>query len=289
MTESVLVVAAIAFAASIVFAVSNHVQHIALDYMDVRAGTLVNVATTALLLWLASPLFLVPETLLTRAALLFALAGLIVPSLSMTLHTLSVRMIGPGITAGLTSTSPVFAMVIAVAVLGEIVTGRTVVGTAIVVGGIGFIALRSRRSGASWPLWAVLVPLGAALTRGIAHNIIKFGFGELPSPMTAALIGSTVSLLVLLTINGVGRQGLPRIGPGYYWFGLLGVLNAIGLIGINTALHLGEVVIVAPLIATTPVFTLLVGWLFFRREAVTWSALVAITIIFTGCVLIVTR
>ncbi len=289
MTESVYLVSAIAFAASIVFAVSNHVQHIALDYMDVRTGTIVNVATTAALLWLASPLFLVPETLWTRAALLFAIAGLIVPSLSMTLHTLSVRVIGPGITAGLTSTTPVFAMVIAVAVLGEIVTGRILVGTAIVVGGIGFIALYSRKGDVSWPLWAVLIPLGAALARGIAHNILKFGFGELPSPMTAALVTSTVSLVILLTINGARRQRFPRMGPGYYWFALLGVLNAIGLVGINTALHLGSVVVVSPLIATTPVFTMLIGWLFFRRERVTWTSFVAITIIFIGCVLIVTR
>lgn len=257
--------------------------------MDVRTGTIVNVATTAALLWLASPLFLVPETLWTRAALLFAIAGLIVPSLSMTLHTLSVRVIGPGITAGLTSTTPVFAMVIAVAVLGEIVTGRILVGTAIVVGGIGFIALYSRKGDVSWPLWAVLIPLGAALARGIAHNILKFGFGELPSPMTAALVTSTVSLVILLTINGARRQRFPRMGPGYYWFALLGVLNAIGLVGINTALHLGSVVVVSPLIATTPVFTMLIGWLFFRRERVTWTSFVAITIIFIGCVLIVTR
>ena len=60
-------------------------------------------------------------------------------------------------------------------------------------------------------------------------------------------------------------------------------------LGSTLRLHLGEVVIVAPLIATTPVFTLLVGWLFFRREAVTWSSCIAIMIIFTGCVLIVTR
>ena len=289
MTESIYLASAIAIAASIVFALSNHIQHIALDHMDVRTGTIVNVATSALLLWLAAPLFLVPETLLTRSAALFAVAGLIVPSLSMTLHTLSVRVIGPGITAGLTSTTPVFAMVIAVAVLGEIVTGRILVGTAIVVGGIGFIALRSRRGDVSWPVWAVLIPLGAALTRGVAHNILKFGFAELPSPMTAALITSSVSLVVLLIVSGVRRQKFPRMGPGYYWFGLLGALNAIGLVGINSALHLGEVVIISPLIATTPVFTILIGWLFFRRETVSWSSMIAMAIIFTGCVLIVTR
>ena len=289
LTETILLASAIAFAASVVFAFSNHIQHIAVDHMDVRAGTLVNVGTTAILLWCAAPLFLSLEPISIHAIGLFALAGLIVPSLSMTLHTLSVRMIGPGITAGLTSTSPVFATVIAVAVLGEIITGRILVGTAIVVCGIGFIAFRSRKTGATWPIWAILVPLGAALTRGLAHNIVKLGLNDLPNPMTAALISSTVSLLVLFFVHGVSRQRVPRGARGYFWFGLCGILNGIGLVSLNTALHLGDVVVVSPLIATTPAFTLLTGWLFFKREAITWSSVIAITVIFVGCLLIITR
>ena len=127
------------------------------------------------------------------------------------------------------------------------------------------------------------------MTRGLAHNVIKFAYVELPSPMTAALVSSTVSLLVLLIINGVGGREWPRMGRGYLWFMLCGVLNGIGLVGLNTALELGDVVIVSPLIATTPAFTLLVGWLFFRREVVSWSSIAAITVIFTGCLLIITR
>lgn len=289
MTETIYLVSAIALSASVVFGFSNHVQHIALDHMDVRDGTIVNVGTTSVLLWLFSPLFLIPETLLTAPVGWFALAGLIVPSFSMTLHTLSVRMIGPSLTAGLTSTYPVFAIVPAVVVLGEIVTGPMLAGTAIVVGGIVFIALRLPSTSGSWPVWAVAIPLGAALARGLSHNVIKFGLEELPSPMTAALVGSTTSLLVLLSIKAAGGRSMAHWNAGYWWFGLCGVLNGIGLVGLNAALQLGDVVIVSPLVATTPAFTLIIGWLFFRREVVGMSSIVAIAVIFSGCVLVITR
>ncbi len=279
----------IALGASVVFALSNHVQHIALDTMDVRTGTLVNVATSAVILWLLAPLFLVPETLGSEAVFWFALAGLIVPSLSMTFHSWSVRLIGPALTAGVASTSPVFAMVLAVAVLGEVLSLRIVTGTAIVVGSIAFIALRSRGAGAQWPVWAVLIPLGAALTRGVSHNVIKIGLGSLPSPLTAAVVAASTSFLILGLVHVVSGRRLPPFNTGYLWFSLCGFLNGLGLVGLNAALSLGDVVVVAPLVATVPAFTLLMGAMLFRREVVRLPAMVAIGCIFAGCVLIITR
>ena len=287
--DPIYISAVIALSASVVFAFSNHTQHIALDHMDVRTGTLVNVATSAVILWLLAPLFLVPETLLDEPVLWFVLAGLIVPSLSMTFHSWSVRLIGPALTAGLASTSPVFAMAIAVFVLGEIVGARILAGTAIVVGSIAFMALRSRGAGAQWPIWAVAIPLGAALTRGLSHNVIKIGLATLPSPMTAALVATTTSLVVLLLVHGASGPRLPALNKGYFWFGLCGILNGLGLVGLTVALSIGEVIVVAPLVATTPAFTLLMGWLLFRREVVRLPAIIAIGCIFVGCVLIITR
>jgi DME family drug/metabolite transporter len=288
-TGAIPEVAVVALLACVVFGLSNHVQRIALDHMNVRDGTIVNVGTTAVLLWLAAPFYLVPETLTSVSAGWFALSGLIVPSLSMTFHTLSVRIIGPALTAGLASTSPVFAMVIAVALLGEVVTANTLTGTVVVVAGVAFVALSSRGGAADWPVWAVVIPLAAALARGLSHNAVKFGLGDLPSPLTAALVASTTSLLVLLAINAGSRRALPAWGKGYAWFMLCGVMNGLGLIGLMIALDIGDVTVVAPLIATTPVFTLITGWLIFRREKIAWSSVAAILVIFCGCLLVVAR
>lgn len=287
--ETAHAASAIALAASICFALSNHVQHIALDHMDVRNGTIVNVGTTAAVLWLLAPFYLVPATLVSPQVIWFALAGLIVPSLSMTLQALSVRTLGPGLTSGLSSTSPVFAMIIAVVVLGEVVTGQILLGTAVVVASIAYITLGSRRIGVSWPMWAVAIPLGAALARGLVHNMVKFGLTGLPSPMTAALVGATTSLVVLLSIHFASGRRIPTWNRGYFWFACCGVLNGGGLIGLNTALGMGDVVVVSPLIATTPAFTILTGWLFFRREVLRWSSIAAIAMIFVGCMMIIMR
>ncbi|MGI9521564.1 MAG: EamA family transporter [Hyphomicrobiaceae bacterium] len=287
MKDTILQVASISLVASLIFGLSNHVQRIALDHMDVRTGTLINVATTAVLLWLISPFFLVPATLMTTSASWFALSGLIVPSLSMTFHTLSVRVIGPALTAGLASTSPVFAMAIAVLALGEIVSTNVLVGTVIVVVGIAIVALSSRGTTSSWPLWAVAIPLGAALARGLSHNAVKIGLEGLPSPLTAAFVATSTSLLVVLLLHIASVRTLPAWNAGYLWFGLCGVMNGLGLVGLMIALHLGDVTIVAPLISTTPIFTLVTGWLFFRRETLPFTSVAAIMLIFCGCLLVI--
>ena len=290
MTDPVFIAAAIAIAVSINFGVASHIQHIALDHMDVATGTLVNIATTALIFWVLSPLYLVPETLLTAPVAYLWSAGLIVPSVSITFATLSVKTIGPGLTTGLAATSPIFSMAIAVLFLGETVTGSILAGTLFVMGGIMLIAaFRSRQTASSWPLWAISLPLIAALARGIAHPLMKLGLNGLPSPLTAGLVSTSVSLIVLSLVRLGARRGLPAWNRGYLWFALCGVINGFGIVGLGIALNIGSVIIVSPLVATTPVFTLLMGYVIFRREAITWPTVAAIALIIFGCVLIILR
>ena len=72
--------------------------------------------------------------------------------------------------------------------------------------------------------------------------------------------------------------------PGYFI-----ALAALGIVGLGIALNIGSVIVVSPLIATTPVFTLLLGYMVFRREVITWPNVAAIVLIIIGCVLIVFR
>lgn len=289
MPDSVYLVSAIALAVSLVFGLANQIQLVALQHMNVRSGTLIIVAVGFGFLLVLSPTYLDPGTLTSPAMVWFALAGLIVPALSMTLHTWSIRLLSPAITSALTSTSPVFAITLALLFLDEQASVDQVVGTAIIIGGIAFIALRSRQTRSSWSLWALIIPLGAAACRAVSHNVIKVGMNDLPAPMTAALVGSFVSLIVLGSWQLAGAHKMPAWNSGYWWFGVAGVLNGIGLVGLNQALELGTVTLVAPLVSTTPAFTLLLGWLFFRKEVVAWQTILAIVAIFAGCLLIILR
>lgn len=290
MIDPVFIAAAIALAVSVNFGVAAHVQHIATDHMDVATGTLVNIATTAVIFGALSPLYLEPATLVTPPVAYFAVAGLIVPAVSITFSTLAVKTIGPGLTAGLAATSPVFAMVIAVVFLGEVVTSSILLGTLIVMAGIMLIAgFRGRIAARSWPLWALSLPLVAALTRGISHPLLKLGLTDLPSPLTAGLVSSSVSLAVLALVRLFSGRGLPAWNRGYLWFALCGVINGLGIVGLGIALSIGSVIVVSPLVATTPMFTLLLGYAIFRRETITWTAVAAIGLIVVGSVLIILR
>jgi drug/metabolite transporter (DMT)-like permease len=107
--------------------------------------------------------------------------------------------------------------------------------------------------------------------------------------MTAALVSSSVSLVVLGLMYAIKGHKLPVWNRGYLWFGLCGVINGAGIVGLGYALEIGKVIIVSPLVATTPAFTLLMGHYIFRRETISWSSVAAIAMIFSGVVLILTR
>ena len=278
--------ALIALFVSALFGISSHIQHLGLDHIDPRSGAVVNIGATALMMWILTPIYLDLAVFSTKAAALFALAGLVVPAVSLSLATISVRVIGPSLTQGLASTSPVFAMMLAIVLIGEEPTLGITLGTLIVVAGVMIVAFRTKGSTATWPLWAVVLPLGAALARAIAHPVVKLGLIEFPSPMTAALIASTVSISVGYALFRFQGKSLPAINAGYAWFGLCGLINGTGLILLNKALEIGHVVVVSPIIAAAPAFTLLSGYLYFKREVITPRLVLAIILIFAGCVLI---
>jgi drug/metabolite transporter (DMT)-like permease len=271
------------------FGVAAQLQRLGLDHLDARSGAVVNIGTTALLGILAAPFFLEPASLATRASGLFALAGLIVPAVSMSVSTVSVRIIGPSLTSGLAGTSPIFAMLLAVLWIGEVITWQIALGTMIVIGGVMLAAGRPRSGPGSWPLWALALPTIAALCRGIAHPLTRLGLIELPSPMTAMLVSTTVSIAVAYLIYHLQGCRLPPINRGYFWFMLTGAINGIGIMLLNIALQIGTVTIVSPIIAASPVFALLTGYYYFKREVISWRTVAAIALIFGGSVLIVLR
>src|SRR5262245_44429503 len=69
-------------ASALLFALSNHFSHMGLERSDARTGTIVSIATSALVYWLFAPFFLEGWYWLTAAALLFATVGIIRPVLS---------------------------------------------------------------------------------------------------------------------------------------------------------------------------------------------------------------
>jgi uncharacterized membrane protein len=275
-----------ALCSAFLFALSNHFTNIGLEGTDARSGTIVSIAASAAVYWLLAPLFVESWYWLTWACLLFAAVGLIRPSLSSVLATSSIKVMGPTLTSALTAATPLFGAFLAISLLGEHLTVPIAIGTLAVIAGAVVGAWSPQGVKRSWPLWALALPLGASFIRAIGHVVTKTGLAELPSASFAVMVSNTVSLAVALILFRL--QSRPFVGTreSHLWFVASGVANALSLQFLNNALQVGDLISVIPIVSATPVFTMLMGYLWFGREIITARTIVTVLLIVPGVILV---
>lgn len=293
MISAIPLPALLALLSACLFALSDQISNRGLDTIDPRTGAVVSVAASAACFWVAAPWLMDTAALFTTAAALFALVGVFRPALSMNLALIGIQYLGPTLAGTFSGTTLIWGGLLAVSVLGEQLTLPVALGTASVAAGILMTSLRPRGVVRHWPLWALLFPLGAAFIRGAAHIVTKFGYAQVPQPFLASLLSTTVSAIVVLAafrLRG-GRFKSDRAGKGggYIWLAIGGLLNGASIFSLNTALEHGTVVTVLPVSASTPVFTLALGLLVFRRETITWRTVATIALIVPGVILVCLR
>ncbi|MDA1101123.1 MAG: DMT family transporter [Proteobacteria bacterium] len=279
----------LALTSATLFAISILVLHQGLRHTDSETGSLIQIAATVLCYWLLAPWLVESWYWFTPAAALFAAVGLFKPVLSANASLLSVHHLGPTPTSTLAATSPLFAAAFGVFFLGEHLTLPIVLGTMAIMGGSIVLAQQGgwgRR--ATWPLWALSLPLAAALIRAAGDVLTKFAMIDLPSAYFAGLVSFSVSLIIALLVYGARRRALPRLGRahGTGWFALAGVINGISVYSLNTALKLGEVIVVIPLVSASPILTLLLSAFLVRRETITRNSLLAVLLVVPGVIMI---
>jgi drug/metabolite transporter (DMT)-like permease len=282
---------AIAFAlvSAFLFALTNHLQSLGLRGSDARSGSLVNIAAGAVMYWLLAPFYLEGWYWFTGACALFALVGLFRPSLSSAMALSSIQYMGPTLTSALTACAPIFGALYAVTLLGEQVTIRIAIGTLAVV--VGCVVSTYRKQGVvrDWPLWALILPLGAAFVRASGHAGTKLGLEEVASPSFAVLVGNTVSLVVAAIAFRIEGRTFTGGLDSHKWFIAAGIAAGLSLHFLNSALQMGTLVAVVPIVSASPVFTMLLGYLVFKREVITWQTIAAMALVVGGVILVVTN
>ncbi|MDP6691454.1 MAG: DMT family transporter [Alphaproteobacteria bacterium] len=283
----------LALTSATLFAVSILVLHHGLRHADSETGSLIQISATAACYWLFAPWLLESWMWLTTAAAIFAAIGLFKPFLSANAALLGVHYLGPTPTATLAATSPLFGAAFGVFFLSEHLTLPIVLGTVAIMGGSIILAQQNRGWGrggskASWPLWALSLPLAAAFIRAAGDAFTKFGMLELPSPYFAGLVSFTVSVVVAFTFYVARHRRLPRVGRvhGSGWFMLAGMINGVSVYCLNSALQLGEVIVVIPLVSASPMLTLLLSVFLVRRETITRHCLLAVLLVVPGVIMI---
>lgn len=269
------------------FAFGAQFQSLGLTHLDTRTGTAISICGSAAFFWVLAPFYLNVDYFFHASALIFVVVGLFRPALSANLSVAGIRLLGPTLSSTLSSTSPLFGTAMGVLVLGEVLTLEIAVGTGAIFLAV-LLLIKPGKVSRSWPIWAIALPIGAALIRSVAHILSKIGLNDIPDPFFAGLVGFTVSALVTIGIAKVKGQPVkvPWRSRGPAYFALAGVCFGVAILCMNNAFMMGKVTTVIPIIASTPIFTLLLSVVVFRREKLTGKTIAAVFLVVPAVVFI---
>jgi len=250
-------------------------------------GVFIALITTTALLWCLAPFLTEAAEWRSDGVWVFAALGFVRPFLTMNLIFAGNHRLGPTVSHTVLSTDPLLAALGAIALLGEPITAPVVAGTLAIVGGAMVLASRGGRP-TGWARAALVFPVGAAVVRGSSHLVAKAGLRLLPNPFMAALVAHTTALAFAAAEHRLRGRTWPRaaLRGGARWFVLVGVMNVVIVWTLFAALHAGRVSVVAPISASSPLFTLVLSWLFLRTEALTPRVVAGVLLIVPGVVLI---
>ena len=273
------------------FALTTFSQRRGLADTDGLSGALYSIGTMAGCLWLVSPFFVNYEWFKEPIVFIFVITGILFPASSQTAQIFSVQRLGPTLTSAFGALAPIFAVTPSVLILGEAFNLQTGLGLALIVSAMIYSTTGSGKIPRNWPIWVLVLPLGASLARGITQPFTKLGVLEIPSPIFATMVQATVSLGVILLVTSlpVNRKARRINFEGRLWFCVTGLLITCGILSLNWAISLGDVLLVAPIASLVPLWALAFNVLIFRVETVGLRHLGIAVLVVLGVSLITLR
>jgi drug/metabolite transporter (DMT)-like permease len=262
--------------------------NVGLRYLHPARGALVSIPSTTLAFWLLAPFLLRGEGWNATAFAIFATVGVVFPAVVTLLNFASNRIAGPTIAGTLSSTTPLFAALVAIVVLGEPPTIAAATGTAAIVLGVIAFTWRGENGARALTAVAILLPLAGAAIRGGAQAAVKAGLALWPEAFVAVLVGYSVSCATIFAASRtlVPRSAAPLDRRGFLWFVAVGACNGAGMLAMYAALGRGQVSVVSPLVATYPLFTLALSALFLRDEKFGPRVLLGVALTVAGVIVL---
>jgi drug/metabolite transporter (DMT)-like permease len=276
----------LALGAAGLFGVSTVTAKRGLMVVDAQTASLVVIGTVVAIYLVTAPLWMRSQDWFTKGFWIFVLNGFVHPFLSMYMALEATARTGPTIAATFSATAPLFAALTAIAFLGESINTWISLGTIATVVGVMALSWSPRGTGTLLRA-ALLFATGAAIVRGLNHTIGKWGLETMPNVFMAGFVSFAVSLCCSLLVyrlrTGTLIVRLPRAGVGY--FVLTGVIIAVAILCMYGGLAAGRVVVVSPIIASYPLFTLLTA-LMFKQEQMSSKLAVGVCLVVGGVALI---
>ncbi|TYT60757.1 EamA family transporter [Natrialba swarupiae] len=224
--------------------------------------------------------------------IVFALAGVVGTAVGRITIFVGVDKVGASLNSAILSTRPLFATLIALAVLDEPLGPITGVGIVVLVAGLSILTVSRGGDLSGWQPRDLLWPIAAAATFAVANVARRYGMLETPiSALEAVTINETAGLVALgaYVLAVGGRDVLEKPAASYRYFVGSGVLTTAAMLALMAALGLeeGRIAIVDPLVATAPLFTLVFAAVLLRDvERVTRGVVAGAALVVVGAALI---
>jgi uncharacterized membrane protein len=254
-----------------------------LQHSTPLAATIVSLLARTVIL--SAAVFLtggVPEFAM-HALIVFIGLGILQSATSL-LTFVGLHKIGTSRSQPLRNTYPLWSAFIAITVMREPAGAMILGGTLLVVAGVVLISWQPDTPPPEYRWWHIGYSLAAGLLAGVAFPLRRYGLSITNEPIFFAAVIAVVSLLgavPYLLVSGEKRRPVwqPR---GVLHFTVCGFFEAMGALLSLIALGSGRVVVVAPIVATTPLWNLIIAAVFLRGR----EELNAPTVAGTACVVI---
>ncbi len=181
-------------------------------------------------------------------------------------HYTGIEKVGTSRAVTLRSTHPIVSVAIGVTILQEQVTPEILLGTFWVVAGIVTTSWRVEEQISTFRWQHLLFPMVTALITGIVHPIRRAAMLISDEPLFFAAVVGPISLFCFastLTIP-IMRSRIVWNPKSLLSFISAGVFETLAVLFMLNAFVTGPVVLVSPIAATSPIWTLLMGALFLR-------------------------
>ena len=225
----------------------------------------------------------------------FAAAGLAGTLLARLLMYKSIEAIGASRTSPIISANVFFATVLAVVFLDEALTALHLAGIVCIVGGVAVISWET--ASASEPDQSLrelglslLLPVTAAALVGIEPIFVSLGLAEgtpaIPGVTVMAIAGAVGFVAYLVWARVLSRVSLRSGSTG--WYVGAGVSSTVGLVAYFAALEVAPVVVVVPILQTTPLLVVVLSALFLpsQLERVTAKVTAAAAVVVVGAIVV---
>ena len=276
-----------ALLAAIFFGLSAIPAKRGLSHTDTQTGALISMLTVVAVFLISSPWWMQSQDWFTAGFWIFVATGLFHPALSFYFTLESMDRAGATVASTLAATSPIFAALTAMILLGESMTAPIAIGTLVTMCGVMSLTWIPGTGITRIMRIALVFATAAAVIRGLTNTTGKFGLDLMPNAMMAGFLSYAVASLGVLVISRLRRGRLPLdiSAAGLRTFSLSGFFIAIAIACMYSALLRNSVTLVSPVIGTYPVFTLLAA-LTLKEEIITLRIAGGVAVVVAGVVLI---